>query len=180
MQAKVGQDFPNAVLKIMVQDDEKNRLFFHRYNTFLIDGIAYIIEQMDYLSMPGVIQFNATEHYTNLIEDDVEENIRNAWNVQPIVPSHPTAFMIEGPSTVKPYFEATFNTLTSGGHWVIVENMNLAPRQQPNPAQFVDADHTQRTIRVMWDDARSGSYTIGYIAGNGQIYQRHIVVQSLM
>jgi hypothetical protein len=179
-QAKVGQDFPNATLKIMVQDSPINRGFFHRYQTFLIDGIAYVIEQMDYLSMPGVIQFNATEHYVNLIEDDVENDLRNAWNVQPVRPSHPTEYMIEGPSVVKPHFEAEFKALTVGGHWVIVENENLSRRERPNPAKIVERDHTLNPIHIIWDDARSGSYTLGYVGPNGQLYQRHIVVESLM
>lgn len=179
MQAKVAEDFPNANLKIIVQDNDINRGFFRRYQTFLIQGIAYKIEELDYLSMPGVIQFTATEHYVNKMEDDVEENIRNAWNVQPVVPTHLTDYMIDGPSTVKPYYEAEFEALTTGGQWVIVENMHRTDGKGI-PTKFIEYDNTQKKIHVMWDSPKSGGYTIGYTAANGQIYQRYVVVESMM
>ena len=179
MQAKVAEDFPNANLKILIQDNEVNRGFFHRYQTFLIQGIAYIVEEIDYLSMPGIIQFTATEHYVNKMEDDVEDNIRNAWNVLPVVPKHLTDYMIDGPSTVKPYFEAQFEALTTGGQWVIVENMNRTDGKGI-PTKFIEYDNTQKTIHVMWDNPKSGGYTIGYQSPNGQLYQRYVVVESLM
>lgn len=56
--------------------------------------------------MPGVLQINATEYPVNKIEDDVEEDIRNAWNIRPIIPEYPSEYGIEGPLTVKPYEEA--------------------------------------------------------------------------
>ncbi|NLV87670.1 MAG: hypothetical protein GX025_10730, partial [Clostridiales bacterium] len=101
MQAKITEDFPNANLKMLVQDNPINRAFFTRYQKFLIQNTAYVIEQVDRMSMPGVIQLQAIEHYANLIEDDIEQNITNAWNVQPIIPEHPTEFAIDGPSAVK-------------------------------------------------------------------------------
>lgn len=179
MQAKVAEDFPNSNLKILIQDNDTNRAFFFRYQVFLIQGIAYKIEEVDTLSMPGIIQLNATEHYANLMEDDVEENVRNAWNVQPIVPTHLTDYMIDGPSTVKPYFEAGFEALTTGGQWVIVENMNRTDGKGI-PTKFVEYDNTGKTIHVFWDSPKSGGYTIGYQTANGQLYQRYVVVESMM
>lgn len=122
MQAKVSEDFPNQNLKILVTDNELNRGFFHRYQRFLLQGTAYHIEAVDRLSMPGVIQLNATEHYANLIEDDVEENLRNAWNVMPIMEEHPTDYAIDGPAVIKPKYEAYYEAIIAGGEWIIVEN----------------------------------------------------------
>jgi len=31
--------------------------------------------------MPGIIQVYAVKTYANLIENDVEQDIRNAWNI---------------------------------------------------------------------------------------------------
>lgn len=180
MQAKVAEDFPNANLKMLVPDSERNRGFFHRYQTFLIQGFAFQIEQIDFLSMPGVIQLNATEHYANLIEDDVEQNIRNAWNIKPIETRHSSEYFIQGPSFVKPYYEARFEAITIGGEWVIVEHMNLGPKDKRLPVKFIESDTFQKTITVMWDDPRRGNYTIGYKMPNGQLYQRYIEVESLM
>ena len=180
MQAKVSEDFPNANLKILIQDNPDNRVFFTRYQTFILDNTAYIIEHIDRLSMPGVIQMQATEHYSNLIEDDVEENIRNAWNIQPIIPQHITDFAIDGPLTVKPQFEATFTTPYNGGHWVIVENMNLPLGRAGLPAVFLGDSITEQSITVVWNTMKSGLYTIGYIMPDGMLYQRSVLVESLI
>lgn len=68
---------------------------------------------------------NATKYYANLIEDDVEENIQNAWNIQPVIPEYPTQYGIEGPLTIKPLFEAEFSAIVEGGTWYIIENTEL-------------------------------------------------------
>ena len=173
MQATLAEDFPNADLKIMVPDNEKNNVFFKRYQTFLLKGITYQVEQVDDLSMPGVIQLNCKEYYGNRIEDDVEENLRNAWNVQPIIEESPSEYMIEGPDTVKPKFVAEFKSLVSGGEWVLVDGKNTK-------AVFEDLDTFQDTIHVKWDSMMSGQYTLGYKTKNGELYQKNILVESLM
>lgn len=72
---------PSGNLICLVTDNPQNRGYFHSNQTFLIQGVGYRVTNLDYLSMPGVIQINAQEYIANLIEDDVEEDIRNAWNV---------------------------------------------------------------------------------------------------
>ncbi len=79
---------PSGNLICLVTDNQKNREYFHDDQTFIILGISYRVTNIDRLSMPGVIQIHATEYTTNMIEDDVEEDIRNAWNIQPIIPEH--------------------------------------------------------------------------------------------
>lgn len=179
MQAKVAQDFPNANLQILVPENEENKKFFGRYQKFFIKGITYIVEEVDNISMPGVIQLNATEHYTNDIEDDTEENLRNAWNVQPIMESSPTDYAIQGPSVVKPGFETEYTSIYDGGRWLIVENEGVSDFKML-PAKFVENDHTLKTVHVYWDSAKSGQYTLGYELPNGKLYQRHILVESLL
>lgn len=178
MQAKLAEDFPNANLKILVQDNPANRGFFVRYQTMIIQGTAFIIEQVDALSMPGVLQLQATEHYANLIEDDVESNISNAWNVQPIIPEYPTDYAIEGPLTVKPQLDTVFTTPMSGGTWIVIENQDLPMNAKRNPATLI-TDVTQSSITVVWDSMKSGMFTLGYKMPSGQIYQKAVLVESL-
>lgn len=179
MQAKVAQDFPNANLVMLVQDNERNAGFFHRYQVFLIKGIAYHIEHIDNLSMPGIIQVMAIEHYVNKIEHDIENSVTNVWNVQPILEDEPTGYMIEGPLTTKPMFKTEYSVPLTGGQWMILENVS-APKDKLLPAKFVESDHTLKTITVYWDAITSGSFTLAYKTAQGQIYQRHILVESLM
>ncbi len=175
---KVSQDFPNGNIAILLQDNDVNRRFFARYQTFLIDGITYHIEEVDRISMPGVIQLHATEHYSNLIEDDVEENVRNSWNVQPIVPEHLTEFAIEGPDSIRPQIDTVFETMMRGGTWVICENEGVKKAVNLNPARILgDIDRPQ--VVVHWNSLKSGLFTLGYKMPSGQLYQKAVYVESL-
>jgi hypothetical protein len=179
MQAKVAEEFPNANLKILVQSNPDNDVFFTRYQTFFLNGIVYIINHLDTLSMPGVIQLYAMEHYANLIEDDVENNIRNAWNIQPVVPQHITDYAIEGPLTTKPLFETTFRTHFKGGQWVIVENLDLPLGKPGIPAKLL-GDVFKQEITAIWDSTKSGMFTIGVLMPGKKLYQKAVIVESLM
>lgn len=129
--------------------------------------------------MPGVIQMNCKRSYANLVDDDVEENIKNAWNIQPVVPEYDTEYGIVGPLTIKPQFEAEFEAIVSGGTWIIVDNESL-PAKLQLPVDFVEYDRQQKTIHVKWTGMKSGSFTIGYRMPDGKLYQKYILVESLM
>lgn len=178
-QAKASIDVPNANLVVLTTDNEQNRLYFNQYQTFLLKGDMYRIEQVDNISMPGVIQMNATKYYANLIEDDVEEDLKNAWNIQPVIPEYPTQYGIEGPLTIKPLFEAEFSAIVEGGTWYIIENTEL-PWNRQLPVEFVEFDVSQKTVHVKWTARTSGAFTIGYKLPNGTMYQKHVLVESLM
>jgi len=125
MQASIAEDFPNANLTILTTDNEQNREYFQRYQTLVLKGVTYKIENIDNISMPGVIQMAAYEYYTNLIETDVEQDLPNAWNVQPIIDEedeHLTDYGILGEKFIKPLFEYTYEAIVAGGEWFIAEN----------------------------------------------------------
>jgi len=170
MAAKIAEDFPNANLKILAQDNELNRGYLQRYGKFLIKGVTYIIHEIDNLSMPGVIQLTAVEHYSNLIEENVETNVYNNWNVQPIIEEYPTDYAIEGPQAIKPTFEYEFETMIGNGVWSVLETKA--------PVKFISSK-TEKKIILVWGSMKSGSFTLVYTA-NGKEYKRHIIVESLM
>lgn len=168
---------PSGNLICLVTDNQKNREYFHDDQTFIILGISYRVSNIDRLSMPGVIQIHATEYTTNMIEDDVEEDIRNAWNIQPIIPEHQSEYGIEGPVSVKPYEEAEFTAIVKGGTWFIAENREGGKRL---PAKFVEYDCSQKVVHVYWDAPQRGGYTLLYELPDGTRYERYILVESLM
>lgn len=168
---------PSGNLICLVTDNQKNREYFHDDQTFIILGISYRVTNIDRLSMPGVIQIHATEYTTNMIEDDVEEDIRNAWNIQPIIPEHQSEYGIEGPVSVKPYEEAEFTAIVKGGTWFIAENREGGKRL---PAKFVEYDCSQKVVHVYWDAPQRGGYTLLYELPDGTRYERYILVESLM
>lgn len=168
---------PSGNLICLVTDNQKNRGYFHDDQTFIILGISYRVTNIDRLSMPGVIQIHATEYTTNMIEDDVEEDIRNAWNIQPIIPEHQSEYGIEGPVSVKPYEEAEFTAIVKGGTWFIAENREGGKRL---PVKFVEYDCSQKVVHVYWDAPQRGGYTLLYELPDGTRYERYILVESLM
>lgn len=168
---------PSGNLICLVTDNQKNRGYFHDDQTFIILGISYRVTNIDRLSMPGVIQIHATEYTTNMTEDDVEEDIRNAWNIQPIIPEHQSEYGIEGPVSVKPYEEAEFTAIVKGGTWFIAENREGGKRL---PAKFVEYDCSQKVVHVYWDAPQRGGYTLLYELPDGTRYERYILVESLM
>lgn len=168
---------PSGNLVCLVTDNDVNRGYFHQDQTFLIQGIGYRVTQLDYISMPGVLQINATEYPVNKIEDDVEEDITNAWNIRPIIPEYNSDYGIEGPIAIKPYQEAKFEALVKGGTWFILENREGGKQL---PAKFVEYNITQKVVHVYWDAPYRGSFTILYELPDGTRYQRHVLVESLM
>lgn len=178
MQAKVAQDFPNQIVIVMVPDNEQNQRYFNRYQQFLLKGTTYIIETLDNISMPGIIKLHATEHYSNKIDDDVEENLKNKWNIHPIIEETGTEYMIEGPSIIKPQFRQEYTALTAGGVWTILENEGKGGSANLIPARFVEDTHVQN-IHLWWDAYSRGNFTLVYTL-NDHRYMKNIHVESLM
>ena len=183
MGIRLSQDFPNANLRIMVPDTERNREFFHRYQNLVIEGYSYQINIIDRLSMPGIIQFTLVENYTNLIEEDVEGNLMNAWNVLPVIPDPVGTIPIQGPHAIKPRFNAKFWIETRGGRWVVIENLDTdSPLPiQIIPLELIDPNEDADAVSITWTSMVQGGFTLGYIMPNGDLVsQRFVVVESLM
>lgn len=171
-------DTPSANLVCLVSDNIINREYFTRYQKFLLKGKTYKIDQIDNLSMPGIIQINATEFYTNQVEDD--EGIRNSYNVHPIVEEHITEYAIDGPRAIKPFYEATFTTFVNGGYWGIREIDELPQFQKDKyPAQFTDEDTSQKIVHLKWSSPKTGNFTLEYHTA-AKTYQFNVIVESLM
>ena len=172
-------DDSTADLTVLVSDNEQNQKYFNQYQSFLLKGKSYSIHQMDNLSMPGVIRLCCTETKTNLIEDDVENNLKNNWNIQPVIPQYPTQEGIDGPLTIKPLFPATFSAVVHGGRWFILENQGNVPGKYLLPIEFGESV-TQPTVTLTWKKPLSGAFTLCYELPDKTLFKRHIIVESLM
>lgn len=173
-------DTPTANLTVLTSNNSQNCKYFNQNQKFLLNGITYKIHQVDTLSMPGVIQMDCVQDYTNLIEDDVEEDLRNKWNIQPVIPDYPTKYGIEGPLSIKPLFPYRFSAIFDGGHWYILENQNNIKGKHLLPVEFGDNNLHQKDIIITWNNANSGAFTLCYEMPNGTIYKTHVIVESLM
>jgi len=141
--------------------------------------------------MPGVIQMTCEQHYSNQIEEDVENDLYNAWNVMPVLPEETeslTDYGIIGPKFIKPYFEYEFSTFVEPGTWYIAENEELINGQHKKllPVVIVEDNHDQKVIHVKWTGYMTGGFTLVYLqpkdprTGQRVEFRRYIAVESLM
>lgn len=173
----ISIDTPTADLTILTSNNEQNRLYFNQNQKFLLNGVTYKIHQIDILSMPGIIQMNCVQDYNNLIEDDIENNIKNNWNIQPVVPQYQTQYGIDGPQSIKPLFPYKFESLTNGGSWFILENQT-ADNKHKLPIKL-EYSKESRNIVITWENSKSGAFTLCYKTAE-TIYKKYIIVESLM
>ena len=173
---KVSVDAPTADLIVLIPNNNQNRHYFNQYQSFILHGITWKVTQYDDLSMEGIIQLNCRQDNSNLIEDDVEGDLKNRWNIHPVVPEYPTEYGIEGKQAIKPLFKEVFKAITLGGEWYVAENKTL-PQSKQLPIKFVEVK--DNIIVVLWDSTKSGSFTLCY-KHEDITYKKFVVVESLL
>ena len=104
----ISVDTPNYSLNILMPKTEATLKYFKRYSKFYVtntddvtSAICWRVEATDTLSMPGVLEINAVEYYSNTIEDDVEAGIVGGLVVSPEVQDESKNFIF-GESFIKP------------------------------------------------------------------------------
>ena len=99
-------DTPNYTLYFMVPKIEDTLAFFTRYSKFYLQGnkTCWRVEAIDDISIPGILEVNASEYYANETEDKIEEGIVDGNLAEPQIP----ASLIKGPSSIRPKKEYKF------------------------------------------------------------------------
>lgn len=164
----ISVDVPNWTLELYVPATEENiKKFKDRYATFMFDGKSWEVQVTDSVSIDGVLQIIAMEHYVNETLDNIEENIEDYFEVIPVVKETGTEYMILGSTFIKPLFSEKYQAEEPGGDWSILE---------PNcPAKLIQ---TKEGLELTWTNMTSGQFTLQYTLNN-QVYQKVIVVESL-
>lgn len=151
----INLDIPNHSLHILMPKTEATLAYFKRYSKFYISGadsntktICWRVEAIDTLSMPGVLEINAVEYYSNLCEDDVENGIVGNLIVDSIEPAES---LIIGEQLIKPKREYVFTYVGSNvGEWQIDDTLPI--QYQTNGTE----------ITVKWTATYSGQFTLSY------------------
>ena len=175
----ISVDSITADLVVLTSDNEQNKKYFNQYQRFVLNGFTYKIHQIDTLSLPGIIKMYCVQVESNLIEDDVEENLSNKWNIQPIIPEHPTSYGIDGPTTIKPLFPYSFESVYDG-IWFILENKDIQSSKFKLPLKAANDEWAKHRIVLTWDSPKSGGFTLCYEMKNGTVFKKYVVVESLM
>ncbi len=105
---KISVDLPNHSLNILMPKTEATLQYFQRYAKFYLQGaddltsrVCWRVEATDTISMPGILEINAIEYYSNIIEDDVAAGIVDGLVVNPEVPDESKNFIF-GETFIKP------------------------------------------------------------------------------
>lgn len=104
----ISVDNPNHSLHILMPKTDAAIKYFQRYSKFYLTGadevtaqICWRVEATDTISMPGVLEINAVEYYSNIHEDDVEAGLVGTLVVNPEEQIQNTQ-MIYGEDFIKP------------------------------------------------------------------------------
>ena len=165
-------DVPNSSLNILMPKTADTLKAFQRYNKFFLktlessEALVWRVEATDSVSMPGVLEINATEYYVNKDEDDVSNSVVSGLIVAPVDPNTTESNeAIVGETFIKPKKEYVYTF--SGAlisDWTIVAQTNVISSEE------VD----EHTIKIKWNSSYSGQFELKYGS-----YSKTIVVESL-
>ena len=165
----ISIDTPNYSLNILLPKTADTLSYFQRYNKFYLADdelkVCWRIEAIDWLSMPGVLEINAVEYYTNEFEDNLEDGTVGTLKTEPINPNN--SFIedtIVGETFIKPKREYEYEYIGNlVGKWSIKENY---------PIKLVQDG---KKVKLRWLNTYSGQFDLIY----ADCFKKTIVVQSL-
>ena len=130
-------DIPNYSLNMLIPYSEDIVKYFKRYTKFYLrsadESIAKIcwqVQAIDAISMPGILELDAAEYYSNTFEDDVEQGIVGGLIVDPIVPE---VGFIEGDTFIKPKVRKEYvYTGAEQGEWTVETDLPIEKENSGN------------------------------------------------
>lgn len=168
----ISVDEPNYSLNILMPKNEETLKYFTRYSKFYLQNdpvqknkICWRVEAVDWISMPGVLEINAVEYYSNKVEDDIENGIVGELVVEEKNPNtEEIEDTITGETFIKPKKRYRYQfTGSMISDWKIKTDL---------PLQCWEID--EHCIELMWLKPVSGQFTLSY--GD---FEKVIVVESL-
>ena len=165
----ISVDTPNYSLNILLPKTADTLSYFQRYNKFYLADdelkVCWRIEAIDWLSMPGVLEINAVEYYTNEFEDNLEDGTVGSLKTEPINPNN--SFIedtIVGETFIKPKREYEYEYIGNlVGKWSVKENY---------PIELIQDG---KKVKLRWLNTYSGQFDLIY----ANCFKKTIVVQSL-
>lgn len=165
----ISIDRPNLSLNFLLPANQFNLNYFNRYAKFYLlednKKICWRVEAIDWISIPGILQVNAVEYYSNEFQDDIDNGIAGGLIVKEENPNTGRIErLIEGEAFIKPkgIYEYVYTGLNAA-EWFI-------DSKYPIKYEIVD----EKTIKLQWMSNYSGQFDIEY----GSL-KKTIVVESL-
>lgn len=130
--------------------------------------ICWRVEASDWISMPGILEINAVEYYSNETEDDIENGIVGGLIAEPVSPNKEAIEeTIVGETFIKPKktYEFTYNG-NLVGTWSVDKGVPV----------YLEPDG--KVVKLRWLDTYSGQFDLYYNGPFGG-YKKTIIVESL-
>lgn len=166
----ISVDNPNYSLNILMPKTDSAIKYFKRYSRFYLQGdkeynVCWRVEAVDWISMPGILEVNATEYYRNETEDDVEAGLVGTLITEPVNPnSERVEEIIRGETFIKPKRQYEYIYIGNvQGSWSVGKNIPVKLEQDG------------KTVKLRWVDTYSGEFELVY----ADLFKKTIVVESL-
>lgn len=178
---EISIDTPNHSLNILMPKNEDTLKQFVRYAKFYLQEtedvasrICWRVEATDSISMPGILEINATEYFSNKDEDDIDNGIVGGLIKPPENPNDITVDddLISGETFIKPKSKYTYKFIGAAyGEWHVDNKypVDLIIHEEDN------------SLELRWRSAYSGQFDLyyGYDSDDLYIARKTIVVESL-
>lgn len=166
-------DNPNYSLNILMPKNDATIKRFKRYNKFYLQNTdedtaqtCWRVEATDTISMPGVLEINAVEYYTNEHQDDLDTGMVDGLIPVPEAPD-PQSELIIGETFIKPKTSYMYKYVgEESGQWGVEGKV---------PVKAIKIDGKEITIQ--WNSSDHGQFVLKY-SGNPEA-KKTIVVESL-
>ena len=164
----ISVDNPNYSLNILMPYNDYTIKYFKSYDKFYLQNdahkVCWRVEAIDWISMQGIIEVNATEYYANETEDDIENGIVGGLIVKQVNPNPDNVEqVIQGETFIKPKIEVAYHyTGLQPGKWSIQTGVPVTYRVEDD------------ILYVKWNVSYHGQFIIKH--GD---YEKTIVVESL-
>ena len=164
----ISLDDPNHSLNILLPKNENTLKQFKRYSEFYLkplqegeQPICWRVEATDTISMPGVLEINAIEYWSNEIEDDIKNGIVGGLITNTI--PEPQDASIEGEIFIKPKKSYIYRyTGTEIANWNYDKRLPI------------EAKINDKEITILWKTTYTGQFVLSY-----GTEEKTIVVESL-
>ena len=178
---EISVDTPNYSLNILLPKTDATVKQFQRYSKFYLQGdkdynICWRVEAVDWLSMPGILEINATEYYRNETEDDLNNGIVGSLITKPIDPNEGETQEIIGETFIKPKKNYIYSIDSSVyGQWYVSD------KRFPIIMEPFEYENGKNSIRIKWNSSYSGQFDLWFGDADGPLldYKKTIVVESL-
>lgn len=156
---KISVDTPNHSLNILLPKNKETLSYFKRYSKFYLNSeeiqpsnVCWRVEAIDWISMEGVLEINATEYYSNETEDDLEKGLVGSLIVKEPEPDHSKDLII-GDDFIKPKKEYVYKYIgyKVPGEWTVDKKV---------PVKLTVNPEDKREVSIKWTSSYSGQFDL--------------------